>query len=183
MINVGVFPCGSEVSLEVSKSLKHSKDINLFGLGSVPDYGQVAFENHISNLPFFTEPNFISHLNKVVKDYKIKFLIPGMDEVAYFLKLNEEEIGCEVVYASLETAEIIRRKSSTYAALKGHVPTPFIYDKDNLSASSNFPIFGKPDISYGSRGVRKIETSAQLNQFSKEDKGANIYIEYLLEKS
>ena len=179
MINVGVFPCGSEVSLEVSRSLKHSKDINLFGLGSVPDYGQVAFENNFSTLPFFTEPNFISSLNKIVKDHKIQFLIPGMDEVAHFLKLNEKEIGCEVVYASLETAEIIRRKSSTYAALDAYVPTPNIYDKDNLSALSDFPIFCKPDIGYGSRGARKIETSEQLSKVCKEDRGVNIYIEYL----
>ena len=179
MINVGVFPSGSEVSLEVSRSLKHSKDINLFGLGSLPDYGQVEFENNISTLPFFTEPNFIASLKEAIKDHKIKFLIPGMDEVAYFLKLNEEEIGCQVVYASLETAEIIRRKSSTYEALEDHVPTPFIYDKDNLSASTDFPIFSKPDIGYGSREARKIETSAHLNQISKEDRGANIYIEYL----
>lgn len=179
MINVGIFPCGSEVSLEVSRALKHSKDINLFGLGSVPDYGQVAFENNFSTLPFFTEPNFISSLNKAVKDHKVQLLIPGMDEVAYFLKLNEEEIGCEVVYASMETAEIIRRKSSTYVALGGHVPTPIVYDKDNLSTLSDFPIFSKPDIGYGSRGARKIETSAQLNQIIKEDRGVNIYTEYL----
>lgn len=179
MINVGVFPCGSEVSLEVSRSLKHSKDINLFGLGSVSDYGQVAFENNISTLPFITELNFISSLREAVKDYKIQFLIPGMDEVGYFLKSNEEKIGCEVIYASLETAEIIRRKSSTYAALGGYVSTPIIYDTDNLSALCDLPIFCKPDIGYGSRGARKIETSAQLKKISKEEGGVNIYTEYL----
>ena len=179
MINVGVFPSGSEVSLEVSRSLKYSKDINLIGLGSTSDYGQVAFENNISTLPFFTKPNFISSLNKAVKSLNIRFLIPGMDEVAYFLKSNEEEIGCEVVYASLETAEIIRRKSRTYAALEGCVPTPFIYDKDHINASTNLPIFCKPDIGYGSNGARKVETLAQLNQIIKEDMGGNIYTEYL----
>lgn len=179
MINVGVFPSGSEVSIEVSRALKHSKDINLIGLGSIPDYGQAVFETNISTLPFFTAPNFILSLNELVKIYKIKFLIPGMDEVAYFLKVNENKIGCEVVYASVETAEVIRRKSSTYSVLKDHVLTPFIHNKDDLNVSVNLPIFCKPDIGYGSRGARKIETLAQLNQIIQEDAGNYIYTEYL----
>jgi len=179
LINVGVFPSGSEVSIEVSRALKQSKDINLIGLGSVPDYGEVAFENNISTLPFFTDSNFISCLNEVVKTYKITFLIPGMDEVAYFLKLNEKEIGCEIVYASVETADVIRRKSSTYAVLKDYVSTPDVYDKDNLNESVSLPIFCKPDIGYGSRGAKIVKTVAQLNQIIKEDTDANVYTEYL----
>jgi len=181
IINVGVFPSGSEASIEISRALKTIKDINLIGLGSIPGYGEIAFENNISTLPFFTAPNFISSLNNLVKAYKINFLIPGMDEVGYFLKINEKKIGCEVVYASAETAVLIRRKSNTYAALKNHVSTPIVYNKNDLNEAINFPIFCKPDIGYGSRGAIKIESLTQLSQILKEDDNENnkIYSEYV----
>lgn len=181
MITIGVFPSGSEVSIEVARALKNNKDINLIGLGSQPDYGDAAFENNISNLPFFKASNFISSLKEVVKANKIIFIVPGMDEVAYFLKLNEKEIACEVIYASIETAEVIRRKSTTYAFLKDKVPTPLVYDKVNFTKNVNLPIFCKYDIGYGSRGAVKIKSLTQLNQILKEDAdpSANIYNEYL----
>jgi hypothetical protein len=179
MINIGVFPSGSEVSIEVSRSLKFSKDIKLIGLASMPDYGDAEFENNISNLPFYTEPDFISSLNELVKINNIKFIIPGMDEVAYFLKINEKEIGCHIVYASIETAEIIRRKSSTYAILKDYIPTPYVHDKNDIKLADHIPIFCKPDIGYGSRGAKKIETIVDLNKAIQEESENYIYTEYL----
>ena len=179
MTTIGVFPSGSEVSIEIARALKQSKDINLVGLGSVSDCGDVAYEKNISTLPFYTDSDFIDSLAAIVKQYDINFLVPGMDEVAYFLKLNEKEIGCEVIYASIETAEIIRRKSSTYNWLKDHVPTPVIYENTALNESISLPIFCKPDIGYGSRGAKKINTIDQLKQIKEVDLDANIYIEFL----
>ena len=46
MINVLVFPCGSEIGLEVNNSLKYDKHINLYGLSSVPCHGKFVFQNY-----------------------------------------------------------------------------------------------------------------------------------------
>jgi hypothetical protein len=43
--NVLVFPCGSEIGLEVYRSLKHSIHFNLIGANSVDDHGRVVFVN------------------------------------------------------------------------------------------------------------------------------------------
>ena len=59
--------------------------------------------------------------------------MPGMDEVAYLLKKEEKKLGCEVVvYAELNTAEILRRKSSMYRTLRNRIATPEVYAPDNL---------------------------------------------------
>lgn len=47
MINVLVFPCGSEIGLEVHNALKYDKHINLVGLSSVSSHGRVVYKNYI----------------------------------------------------------------------------------------------------------------------------------------
>jgi carbamoylphosphate synthase large subunit len=177
-IVVAVFPSGSEVSIEISRALRFIRDIKLVGLASIADYGVVAFAENYVNLPFFNEERFLKELRHVVRNYQIDFLIPGMDEVAFFLKSHEGEIGCEVVYAKLETAKIIRKKSSTYDTLKEIIPTPIVYNSRDISAS-DLPIFSKPDIGYGSRGARKIETIEDFNKLTPFQKENNIFTEFL----
>ncbi|MDC0933962.1 ATP-grasp domain-containing protein [Gammaproteobacteria bacterium] len=177
-IVVGVFPSGSEVSIEVSRALGFIRNIKLIGLASIKDYGSVAFPENYDNLPFYKDTNFIKELRKVVRHYGITFLIPGMDEVGYLLKSNEHEVGCEVVYASLNTAEILRKKSSTYKALAGVVPTPKMLEWEEIS-SSHLPIFTKPDVGYGSRGAQKIESIEEFLKLTLIQKETNIFTEYL----
>ena len=49
MKNVLVFPCGSEIGLEIHNALKYSKDFNLFGGSSVDDHGKYVYKNYIPN--------------------------------------------------------------------------------------------------------------------------------------
>jgi len=177
-ITVGVFPSGSEMSIEVSRALSFIRNIKLVGLASVNDYGSVAFPENYVNLPFYNDVNFIEELRRIVRHYGIDFIIPGMDEVAFFLKSNEHEIGCEVVYAGLKTAEILRKKSSTYHSLAGVVPTPKMFNWAEIS-TSNLPIFTKPDIGYGSRGAQKIETIEEFHNLTFIQKEKNVFTEYL----
>lgn len=53
-LNILVFPCGSEIALELHRSLKFSRHITLFGANSVDDHGKFVFENYIGGLPFFS---------------------------------------------------------------------------------------------------------------------------------
>ena len=57
--NILVFPCGSEVALEIYRSLEYSTYFNLIGGNSVDDHGKFVFKNYIGNIPFVTDKNFI----------------------------------------------------------------------------------------------------------------------------
>src|SRR5690606_27483827 len=103
--NILVFPCGSEIGLEVHRSLKFSRHITLFGANSVDDHGKFVFENYISGLPFYNEDGFIESLNKIVRKYKIDAIYPAMDSVITFLKLNEDNLECKVIGPSAATSE------------------------------------------------------------------------------
>ena len=69
MINVLVFPCGSEVAIEVHRALHFEKNINLIGLSSVEDHGKFVFENYIGDCPFFDNNDFIEKLQKIQDNF------------------------------------------------------------------------------------------------------------------
>lgn len=151
--NILVFPCGSEVALEIYKSLEHSTHFNLIGASSVDDHGKFVFGNYIGTLPFISEPGFIDKMCFIIQKNKIDAIFPAMDAVITLLKQKESLLGCKVIASPVETTEICLSKTTTYKALKGVVALPTIYANPNEIKS--FPVFLKPDIGYGSRGVLK----------------------------
>ena len=162
--NILVFPCGSEIALEVYRAVKNSTHFNLIGASSVSDHGKFVFENYVDGLPFITAPDFIPSIKKVVADYNIDAIYPAMDAVIEILKKNEEDLGCKVVAPSVETTQICLSKSRTYKVLNGIVKIPQVFSADQLlQAKENlFPVFAKPDIGYGSRGAKKITSTEDL---------------------
>ena len=50
--NVFIFPCGSEIGLELCKALSHSRLFHVVGGSSTSDHGRFAFADYIEGLPF-----------------------------------------------------------------------------------------------------------------------------------
>jgi hypothetical protein len=155
-----VFPCGSEIGLEIHRSLCFSTHVHLIGASSVSDHGRFVYENYFEGLPFVKHPDFISKIKELVSLHSIDAIYPAMDSVIHVLKKHENEIGCRVISSPVETTEICLSKIKTYEKLEGVVGTPKIYDKndDNIQ----FPVFLKPDIGYGSRGVAKANNKEEM---------------------
>lgn len=174
-INVGVFPCGSEVGLEVYRALKYYRHFNLIGLNSTDDHGKIVFSNYVDGIPFITDSDFIPKLKSILQSNNIQFLIPAMDEVAYILKENEDELGCEVIYPKLDIAKVIRRKSEMYKRLNGVINVPNMYTTPS-DIASNLPVFVKPDIGYGSKGTYKINNENEIPSSLDSD---SLYLDYL----
>ncbi len=160
-VNVGVFPCGSEVGLEIKRALKYYRHFHLIGLSSVEDHGRIAYKDYTGGLPYINDSNFIDEISQVVKKSEIDFLIPAMDEAGYLLKQYEEELACEVVYPKLRIAKTIRKKTTTYEKLRDTVKTPEVFSAAD-DILKNLPAFVKPDIGYGSRGAQKIKNRYEL---------------------
>lgn len=157
--NVLVFPCGSEIGLEVYRSLKHSTHFNLIGANSVEDHGRFVFENYIGDLPFINSGSFIPAMKRLVKELAIDIIYPAMDSVIALLKEHEEELGCPVVGSPAATTAICLSKKETYRVLDGVVRVPATFEKEEVDS---YPVFVKPVVGYGSRGARKITNAAQL---------------------
>lgn len=170
-----VFPCGSEIALEIYRSLNHSIHFELIGANSVPDHGKFVYENYIEGIPFVSDSAFIPAMKEIVEREHIDFIYPAMDSVIAKLKENEAVLGCTVIASPNETAAICLSKEKTYKALSGIIRTPAEYGMDNVPA---FPVFCKPKIGYGARGARKIDNADMLAEHLRENPDAMI-LEYL----
>ena len=171
-----VFPCGSEIGLEIYRSLKYSRHFEVFGGNSVDDHGKFVFEKYIGDIPFVDDKNFIPSLRKIIKKYKIDAVYPTLDKVITTLAENQKNLGCKIICSPLWTTQICLSKTKTYERFKDLILVPEIY-KD-VSEIDSYPVFLKPDIGYGARGATKVNNKDELN-FQLKKNPSLIILEYL----
>ena len=175
MKNILVFPCGSEIGLDIHSSVKYSTHFHLIGASSVDDHGVFVYDDYISGIPFVSSPGFIPALRQIVIDRKIDAIYPAMDSVIAVLKEYEEELGCMVISSPKKTASICLSKSLTYQTLKDTVRIPEQFQPDTVS---RFPVFVKPDVGYGSKGTAIVNDAETLSRMISDNPNL-IILEYL----
>jgi hypothetical protein len=166
MKNVLVFPCGSEIGLEINRALSFSKHFTLYGGNSIDDHGRFVYKNYISGIPFVEKSNFIKEINKIVKLYKIDFIIPAHDSVLLKMAENQKKIKAAIVTSCVKTCKICRSKKRTYEVFSNIIPTPIIYNKNQ---KINFPVFLKPEVGQGTKGTYKANTKKEIDFYFKKD--------------
>ncbi len=173
-----VFPCGSEIGLEIYRSLRYSAHIELLGANSINDHGKFVYDNYIDGIPYIDSEEVISHLQKIVKEKQIDAIYPTMDKVIWKLKNNEEKLGCKVISSPSETTEICLSKTKTYNYFKDKIKVPKIYK--SYVDIDKYPVFLKPDIGYGARGTLIANNEKEIISFiSSKNKEDYVISEYL----
>lgn len=176
MINVAIFPCGSEAGLEIHNALRHEKNITLFGASSVACHGEVLFKNYDNTLPFITDENFEAQLNAYLVRNKIDFIFPAYDEAIVTLADIGDRLAATAVIPSAEVCNISRQKSETYTRLAGLDFVPeFTLDPQSIT---DFPVFAKPDKGQGSQGIKRLDSKPELDAFAAQNDGM-VYCELL----
>lgn len=174
--NILVFPCGSEIGLEIHRSLKYARHFNLIGANSVDDHGKFVYENYFGGLPFVGDPQLIPAINRIIEEQKIDLIFPAMDSVITEFCSRRNEINCTVIGSPAETTEIFLSKIKTYDFFEKIIPIPKVYN--NVEEVAEFPVFLKPEIGYSSRGTKKATNIKQAQQHLQELPGCMI-LEYL----
>lgn len=175
--NVLVFPCGSEVGLEIHRAVQHSTHFHLVGGSSVNDHGRFVYEDYVGNLPMVTDPGFFEALKKTIADRKIDLIYPAMDSVLPVLKKWEADLGCIVVGSGLEAAEVCLSKRTTYQNFEHRLPVPRIFN--SLEEVHTYPVFIKPNIGYGSRNCLRAESMEEAAAFLSRRLQDMLICEYL----
>lgn len=170
-----MFPCGSEIGLNIYSSVRYSTYFHLVGGSSIDDHGMFIYKDYIGNIPFITDDNFIPSFKKIIKENKIDAVYPAMDAVITFLKEHEQELGCYVIAPPLETTEICLSKRKTYETFQEVVLTPKVFERDRIN---DYPVFVKPNIGYGAIGTKIIFSETSLADFLAE-KEDMLILEYL----
>lgn len=148
-----IFPCGSEIGLEIHRSMQHSTHFALIGASSVDDHGRFVYEDYIGGIPMHTDTGFTTALKEIIRTRQIDAIYPTMDAVAETLHNLAAELGIIVIGSSKETTAICADKRKTYAALHGHIPLARCYK--SLDEVEQYPVFLKPAVGYGARGAAK----------------------------
>lgn len=177
MKKVLVYPCGTEIGLEIYRSLCYSTRYKVYGGSSTYDHGRFVFKEHIDGLPFITDESTeqeIIKFNEMIEEYGFDFIYPAMDGVLTVFSKYKSLLSPEIIAPDHQTTEITRSKRKTYALLNKVIPTPMIYeDKD---AIKTFPVFVKPDVGQGAVGAKKINNSDELRSI---DLSRYVCLEYL----
>lgn len=148
-----VFPCGSEIGLEIHRSMQHSTHFALIGASSMNDHGRFVYEDYIGGIPMHTDTGFTTALKEIIHTRQIDAIYPTMDAVAETLHNLAAELGVIVIGSSKETTAICADKRKTYTALHGHIPLARSYN--SLDEVEQYPVFLKPAVGYGARGAAK----------------------------
>lgn len=173
-----VFPCGSEIGLEIHRSLSNSSHVELIGASSTDDHGKFVYRQYVGGIPFVDSPKLITTLAGIISQKQIDAIYPTMDRVIWKLKSHEQQLGCPVVAAPAEVTETCLSKTRTYDLFGGILNLPKRYKE--IDKIDNFPVFIRPDMGYGTRGVHNAESREDLFCFFR-DKKIDDYIitEYL----
>ncbi|MBN1292901.1 MAG: ATP-grasp domain-containing protein [Candidatus Latescibacteria bacterium] len=152
LLKILVFPCGSEISMEIHNALKWSTHFELIGVSSVvSNHGKYVYKNYFDGFPFIEDDAFISILNTFVVEKKIDLIFPAHDSVVLKLSENRQNIHCKIIGSPYKTCSICRSKLKTYNFFKNLLNVPEVYTLDSYNI--HYPVFMKPNVGQGSRGV------------------------------
>lgn len=167
-IKILVFPCGSEIGLEIHRSLQWCKNIALYGASSATsNHGKCVYKNYIEDIPFINDPQFLSKLNEVIRENKIDFVYPAHDSVVLTLAENQDLLACDIIGSPVQTCQICRSKLLTYQTFQSKLRVPKVYSIEDRSY--RFPVFLKPNVGQGSKGIHIANSVADLEFYLSKD--------------
>ncbi len=171
-----VLPGGTEIGLEIYRSLSLCKEIRLYSAGSkASNHAPYVFERHFI-LPSIHEDDWVDGLNEILIREQIDYIFPAYDDIIVALAQNQQHIISRIVSSPLETCLITRSKTSTYNLFRDSIPVPKQYE--SVDMISNYPVFVKPDKGQGSQGTALISLFEQL-QVVLHNAPNSIMLEYL----
>lgn len=176
-VKILVFPCGSEIGLELHRALKDIRFIELYGASSVDDHGMWVYKNYVGNIPFINDPAFLNALNEYIDAEGIDFIFPALDSVMAALSSIRDKLHAELLTCPDETVQLCRSKAKTYARLSGCDFLPETYSSPE--EVPDYPVIIKPAESQGAQGFMIIENERQLEYELSTRTEEQVVCEYL----
>ena len=169
-----VWPGGTEIGLEIRRSLRDLKEVSLVGAGSVGDVrGPFAFAEWVG-LPDVGEDGWVDALRAAVESFGIHAIFPAHDDVLVALASRRDQFTADVIAPSDATCDVTRSKRATYERLAHVVAVPRVLD---AAETTEFPVFVKPDRGEGSRGARVVHNAKELDLAIAD--GSDLVMEFL----
>ncbi|HLH65922.1 MAG TPA: ATP-grasp domain-containing protein [Solirubrobacteraceae bacterium] len=151
---------GTEIGLEIRRSLRDLKEVRLVGAGSADDrHGPFAYRTWELVRPV-QEDGWLEELCDVIDRHRVDFVFAGHDDVLLALAEHADSIPACVVTSPARTCRVARSKRATYELLGDALPVPRTFA--HADEVDSFPVFVKPDRSHGSRGAVEVRDRDEL---------------------
>ena len=176
MIYTVLMTCvGGELAPQLIRELKFNSrhNIKVIGVDANIDAVGKYFCDEFSVVPFGSDPDYSSTIQKLVHIHNVDLVIPTSDEEAVALSFSKNLIvkqGCMLACVDSETLSLLTDKAKTYHFLKEqgvHVPETRIvndYNSLKVTVESMYEEHGevvvKPARARGGRGVHIISSSS-----------------------
>lgn len=157
-INVLVFPCGSEVGLEIAQALGLSLHVCLYGASSRDDHGRQLYARY-AELPNIADVDFDTRFAELLARWKIDLLFASHDSVMEYLAPRIAQWGVQLVNGDPRTARIARSKLASYGFFEGEPWVPECFP--SLDQVPAWPVLLKPDRGQGGQGVTLAQSRAE----------------------
>lgn len=161
-MRVLVIPGTTLVALEVLRSLRHVKGIQLIGAGSDTALGASWAYDEYFFLPEINDST-LQQLQDLVTYSKIEYIIFAHDEWLFRFSSKKRIGAAKLIVSSEESIRVSSFKKKTYEILGEFVKVPRIYSKD--VSFGDLPLFVKPDRGQGARNTFQILSKNDLESF------------------
>lgn len=165
-IAVLIYPGGTEIGLEICRSLRPCKEVKVISAGFADSPAQSHYALHKS-LGSVRDEGWLPELHGVVRREGVTHIFPAHDEVILPLLANEKALGAKIVTSGTETCRVARSKRSTVQHFTGVVPVPRVYE--DVASVEAYPVFVKPDEGQGSRGAAVARDADELALLLRKD--------------
>jgi hypothetical protein len=174
IINILLFPSGSQVANEIYNAIKYEKNIECFGA----DYGfqnWSAYEmpHYDHRVPIYNELDkqpFIDALKTNIANNNISCIVPCFDKFITILKELEHELGCTVAAPNINITKCCESKLLTYNKFRNIVTVPQLFNIEEIENKSilDKPLFIKPNKGYGSRDSYLIKNIIDFSYYKNK---------------
>ena len=167
MTTVLVTGVGAIIGYGILRSLRMARpDLRLVGIDIYHDAVGQQWADRFIQVPLTADPAYKQILSGIVRDEKVDFIIPGIEQDTHFFSDNRSIISKMGVAICLNNGRLIdlsRDKWLMYQELTAvfpeiNIPTYGSNDFDFLERTLGLPFIVKPRRSYASKGLVRVNS-------------------------
>lgn len=151
-------------------------EYEVFAMDSDEKVAKLYKNEKIFTVPNINEENFELVIENIIAEHKIDIYIPGIDEEILIAIEISKKMGIQVLSPSEDFVKLCLDKFELMKALTNEkVSNIETYMADKYNEDFDYPIFLKPNIGRGSRGIKKIDNFNEyeayftLEEYKKEE--------------
>jgi len=152
------------------------EEYDVYAMDSDEKIAKLYSDEKIFTVPNISDTDFEKKISTIIEENRIDFYIPGIDEEILVAIDIAKKTGIHVLSPSQEFVKLCLDKYGLMKVLKEcGISNITTYMGDEYNEEFHYPVFIKPNIGRGSRGIKKINSMQEyeayfiLEEYSKEE--------------